>query len=324
MKLVVFTNRSDYPKVKRLGAIEGESVIDLAASYRAWLLDEEKCDVNTVFSLSAVLIPNDMTAFLEGGDVSLEASKQAIAFAKKAESSVFGDEKLKYSLDEVRLHTPISKPPTIRDFLSFEEHFENALKTKPPKVWYDIPIYYKGVASTLIGPEETCVWPSYSNIMDYELEFACVIGKRGSNITAENASEYIAGYMILNDFSARDRQLEEMEGRLGPAKGKDFCTAIGPYLVTPDEIGDVYNMPMEARVNGEVWSQGNTNTMHRTFEEIIEYVSQHETLLPGDILGSGTVGKGCGLELGKYLESGDVIELEVGPLGVLRNKVVNK
>lgn len=189
-------------------------------------------------------------------------------------------------------------------------------------MWYEIPIYYKGSTDTIIGSDEICNWPSYSNKMDYELEFACVIGKEGMNIKKEEASDYIAGYTILNDFSARDTQFLEMEGKLGPAKGKDFCSAIGPYMVTPDEIDDVYDMEMVARVNKEVWSQGNTKTMYRTFEEIIEYVSQSEPLKPGDILGSGTVGKGCGLELNKFLKSGDVVELEIPPLGILKNKVI--
>lgn len=162
---------------------------------------------------------------------------------------------------------------------------------------------------------------SYSNVMDYELEIACVVGKRGIDLTTEEAEKHIFGYMIYNDFSARDTQLREMEGRLGPAKGKDFCTAMGPYLVTADEIENVYNLRMTAKINGEIWSDGNTSTMYRSFADIISYVSQSETLVPGDILGSGTVGNGCGLELGKFLNDGDVIELEIERLGILRNQV---
>lgn len=325
MKLLIFTVKSSYPQISRLGALHNnDTVIDLAASYRAWLLANELCDNNQIYKLSELLLPNDMTKFLEGGKLSLEAANEAFSFAISKEEQIVNMEKLYYKMDKVKLQAPISSPPTIRDFISFEEHYRNSLKTEVPKIWYDIPIYYKSVSSTLIGPEETCHWPTYSDIMDYELEFACVIGKRGRDIPVDKAKEYIAGYMIFNDFSARDTQLKEMEGKLGPAKGKDFCTAIGPYLVTADEIKNPYNMEMTAKVNGEIWSKGNSNTMYRTFEEIIAYVSQNETLVPGDILGSGTVGNGCGLELGKFLKNGDVIELQVGELGVLRNKVVSQ
>lgn len=328
MKLVTFSVKEVYPRKMRIGAIKENRVIDLAATYRAWLLDERKCDENAVFGLARAMIPSDMTKFLETGDVALHAANIAIGFSEKTNESVIKNEKTIYLQDEINLHTPVPQPRSIRDFLLFEEHFRNSLKNSAlqgevPSIWYKIPIYYKGVTSTIIGPEDTCVWPTYSNVMDYELEFACVIGKRGKNISAENASDYIAGYTIFNDFSARDRQVEEMEGRLGPAKGKDFCTSIGPYLVTPDEIENVYDMPMEAKVNGETWSKGSTSTMSRTFEQVIEYVSQNETLLPGDILGSGTVGTGCGLELKRFLKHNDVVELSVGPLGTLRNRVVS-
>lgn len=328
MKLVTFTVKNSYPQQQRIGAIEGNRVIDLTASYRSLLLDERRCDESAVFGIAETIIPNDMTNFLETGDMGMEAARSAIEFSNKVNESVIRGEKIFYSQDEIKLHAPIPRPRSIRDFLLFEEHFRNSLKNSElkgeiPPVWYEIPIYYKGVTSTVIGPDETCVWPSYSKVMDYELEFACVIGKRGENISAGEAKNYIAGYTIFNDFSARDKQMQEMGGRLGPAKGKDFCTAMGPYLVTPDEIEDVYNMPMEAKVNGEIWSKGNTSTMSRTFEEVIEYVSQSETLLPGDVLGSGTVGTGCGLELQKFLKHNDVVELSVGPLGTLRNRVVS-
>ncbi|KGR74739.1 fumarylacetoacetate hydrolase family protein [Ureibacillus manganicus] len=336
MKLCSFSVKNSYPYYERLGALVGDDIVDLAASYRSYLRENTDVDQNRTVELANTLIPTDMTKFLEGGQYSMDAAKTAIEFSK--ESSQTNDfEKILYKIDEIKIHAPVKNPPTIRDFLSFEEHFENSLKASVavnsskgdqislgglvPKVWYERPIYYKSVASTIIGTEEECVWPSYSNVMDYELEFACVIGKRAENVSAAEASNYIAGYLIYNDFSARDTQLQEMEGRLGPAKGKDFCTAMGPFLVTPDEIENVYNLAMTARVNGEVWSEGNTSTMYRTFEDIIEYVSQSEPLVPGDILGSGTVGKGCGLELGKFLKDGDIVELEVEGLGVLRNQI---
>lgn len=320
MKLCLFSVNNAFPFNERIGAIEDNFVIDLAASYRSYLRQTQIVDVNRVIEIANIIIPNDMTAFIEGGDMSMSAAKIAINFANDNHRTNL--EIHKYSLENVVLHAPIKKPPTIRDFLSFELHYKNSLGGDIPDVWYERPIYYKTVASTIIGTNETCYWPSYSKIMDYELEFACVIGKRGVNITEKEAGNFIFGYMIYNDFSARDTQLREMEGRLGPAKGKDFCTAMGPYIVTKDEIENVYNLEMEARVNGEVWSKGNTSTMYRSFENIISYVSQSETLVPGDILGSGTVGNGCGLELGKFLNNGDIVELEIEQLGILRNQIL--
>jgi 2-keto-4-pentenoate hydratase/2-oxohepta-3-ene-1,7-dioic acid hydratase in catechol pathway len=151
-----------------------------------------------------------------------------------------------------------------------------------------------------------------------------VIGRQGRDIPRERAFEHIAGFTIFDDFTARDIQIREMAARLGPAKGKDFDTgnATGPYLVTPDEIRDPYALTMVARVNGEEWSRGSTADMHHRWEDIVAHLSRDETLYPGELIGSGTVGGGCGLELDRYLEAGDVVELEVESIGVLRNRVV--
>ena len=174
--------------------------------------------------------------------------------------------------------------------------------------------------------------PAYTKRLDWELEFGIFIGKEGRDIPAEKAREYIGGFSIFNDFSARDIQGQEMKSRLGPAKGKDFDggNAIGPVLVTPDEIPDPYNLSMKARVNGEEVSVGNTRGMHWTFEQMIAYVSQGETLHPGEFFASGTAtvpesGKdrrGCGLEMGRFLKAGDTVELEVERIGVLTNYIV--
>jgi len=170
--------------------------------------------------------------------------------------------------------------------------------------------------------------PPYTRRFDYELEFGIYIARQGKDIPRDNARKYIGGFTIFNDFSARDIQLNEQGGRLGPAKGKDFDTgnAMGPYLITPDEIPDPYRLTMTARVNGVEWSRGTSADMHYKFEDLIAYISQSETLYPGDFIGSGTCsgpqGRGCGLEMGRYLKPGDVVELEVDGLGVLRNRVV--
>jgi 2-keto-4-pentenoate hydratase/2-oxohepta-3-ene-1,7-dioic acid hydratase in catechol pathway len=216
-------------------------------------------------------------------------------------------------------------PPNIRDFIAFETHIKNARakrNSEVPAEWYNLPTYYRGTTSGIIGPDDEVRWPNYTNKLDYELELACIIGKGGENISKANAEDHIFGYTIMNDFSARDIQMREMSIGLGPAKGKDFATALGPYIITKEELGDPYNLKMEAYVNGELWSEGNTGSIYWKFPDMIEYASQSESLLPGDILGSGTVGFGCGLELDKFLKPNDVVELRIEKLGSLINKVV--
>ncbi|MCA9298522.1 MAG: fumarylacetoacetate hydrolase family protein, partial [Phycisphaerales bacterium] len=173
------------------------------------------------------------------------------------------------------------------------------------------------------GPDAEVVWPAYSQVMDFELEFACVIGRGGRDIAKADARSHIFGYTIFNDFSARDAQTVEMMGMLGPAKGKDFdnSNVIGPVIVTADEIPDPYALAMTCRINGETLASGSSSTMHWRFEDFIEHISRGETLHPGELLGSGTVGGGCGLEHLRFLEDGDVVELEVERIGVLRNHV---
>jgi len=190
-----------------------------------------------------------------------------------------------------------------------------------PKEWYEIPVYYKGNPDTVFGPDDDILWPAYTEKLDYELELCAVIGKRGRKVGEEDAPAYIAGYTIFNDWSARDIQFREMKVGLGPGLGKDFATSLGPCLVTPDEI-DIYAAPMQARINGEVWSSGTQGAMRFDFAQIIAHLSNEQTLLPGDVLGSGTVGRGCGLELDRWLRPGDVVELEVEGIGILRNRVV--
>ena len=185
-----------------------------------------------------------------------------------------------------------------------------------------MPVYYKGNHQSIIGPDEDVLWPSFTEKFDYELEVAIIIGKKGRNIPEAKARDYIAGYTIMNDFSARDIQRKEMRVRLGPAKGKDFATAIGPVLVTLDEIGDPYNLKMTARINGELWSDGNSGSIYHSFEKMIAFASLEETLYPGDLIGSGTVGTGCGLELDRWVRPGDMIELEIEKIGVLRSRVM--
>jgi fumarylacetoacetate (FAA) hydrolase len=237
-------------------------------------------------------------------------------------------------LDEVRLVAPLPRPPSLRDFYAFEQHVATASRNRGrdvPPAWYDFPVFYFGNHTAIYGPNADVPLPR-TQALDYELEIACVIGRAGRDIALEDAEEYIAGYTIMNDWSARDIQREEVTVGLGPAKGKDFATSLGPWLVTPDELelfalGDGrYNLPMVARVNGVERSRGNFRDIYYTFAQMIARASRDAALYPGDVLGSGTVGSGCLLELtagqGPWLEPGDTVELEVAGLGVLKNQVI--
>jgi 2-keto-4-pentenoate hydratase/2-oxohepta-3-ene-1,7-dioic acid hydratase in catechol pathway len=240
---------------------------------------------------------------------------------------------------------PVPVPAQIRDFSSFEKHVRGApagmqvlrarlaggnvpavgsIKIEPAEVYFKQPVYYISNRFNVIGPDADVTWPNYCDYLDFELEFGVFIGRKGKNLTRAQAREHIFGYAIFNDFSARDRQMVEMAGFMGPAKGKSFDTgnAIGPWIVTPDEIPDPGALKVTVRVNGEVWAQSTTASMLHGFDEMVAFVSQSETLYPGEFFGSGTVGGCCGLEMDRWLKPGDVVELDVERLGVLRNRVV--
>ena len=242
-----------------------------------------------------------------------------------------------FALDEVKFHSPIH-PTTLRDAYAFEQHVKTANRNRGrdvPEEWYQFPVFYYTNPNAVFGHEDLIPYPSYTNALDYELEIAAVIGKRGMNIRPEDASDYIFGYTIFNDWSARDVQRKEMAVGLGPAKGKDFASSFGPLIVTLDELADravdrpgVYNLSMAARINGEEFSRGNFKDIYWSFGEIVARASESVMLQPGDVIGSGTVGTGCLLELtkfqGPWLKPGDVVELEIERIGILRNTVGEK
>jgi 2-keto-4-pentenoate hydratase/2-oxohepta-3-ene-1,7-dioic acid hydratase in catechol pathway len=265
----------------------------------------------------------DMVQLVETGEAGLEAVRDALADPQ------FG---ATIGMEDVQMRCPI-RPVQYRDCLVFEEHLKNCFVAMEkvtgraheiPQVWYDQPIYYKGNRMSFIGHGQDVRWPGYAEHLDLELELAIIIGKGGADITTADAPGHIWGYTILNDMTARDAQMVEMAGQLGPAKGKDFDTGniLGPWIVTADEIDHPVALDMEVRVNGERWGGGNSSAMHHSFADIIAHVSASETLYPGEVIGSGTVGTGCGLELGKRLAPGDVFDLEVERIGVLRNRIV--
>jgi 2-keto-4-pentenoate hydratase/2-oxohepta-3-ene-1,7-dioic acid hydratase in catechol pathway len=238
-----------------------------------------------------------------------------------------------YASNKVKLLAPLPNPRSFRDFYAFEQHVKTARENRGLEMipeWYEIPVFYFSNHLVMKGQDEPIERPKHCKWLDYELEIACIIGKEGKDISRDNADEYIFGYCILNDWSARDLQRKEMTVGLGPAKGKDFATSIGPYILTKDELEDLssgkgFDLKMTAKVNGVLLSQGNMKEMFYSFGEMIERASDGVTLYPGEILGSGTVGTGCLLELGqnvhRWLEPGDVVELEIDKLGVLRNTI---
>ncbi len=305
----------------RLGMVEREGRSFVVAA----LDDERLLDLDTAakFARYETDTFTDMLKVIEEADYGLEQAEWLI---KRAERRAL------LSVDEVRFLPPLM-PVQFRDCLVFEEHLKGSFAAAEkltgqafeiPQVWYDQPVYYKGNRMSFVGHGADVQWPEYAQFLDIELELAVVIGRKGKDISREKAPEYIFGYTILNDISARDAQMVEMPGQLGPAKGKDFDTGniLGPFILTADEVPHPVALKMEARVNGERWGGGNSADMHHDFADIIAHVSASETIWPGEVIGSGTVGTGCGLETGRSLAPGDRFELEIEKIGVLANRIV--
>jgi len=277
-----------------------------------------------------------MLELLDGGSEMMEQVRGLVGVVTADEEGVWESSQ---AVDDVQLLAPIPFPRTIRDFYAFEQHVKTARALRGLEMipeWYDHPVFYYSNPGAVFGPGDV-PFPNGSNEVDYELEIACVIGKPGRDIVAEEANDHIAGYLIMNDWSARDTWRNfESKLSMGPAKSKDFANSLGPWLVTPDELEDRregegaeirYNLQMAARINGKELSRGNANTLTHTFAQMIEWASTDVWLRPGDVLGSGTVGTGCILELrpentGGWLKPGDEVELEIERLGVLRNKLI--
>jgi fumarylacetoacetate (FAA) hydrolase len=292
----------------------------LARTVGAWV-DGRVVELGNVGGL-----PTTMLGLLEAGES---------AWRRAAELVGSGAGR-RWPADQVRLLAPL-QPRSLRDFYAFEGHVARAfaIRGRPiPAEWYEFPVFYFGNTASVGGPQEDVAAPPGCEELDFELEVACIIGRGGRDIPAERAPEHIFGYAVLNDWSARDLQRAEMRVGLGPAKGKDFATTLGPWIVTPDELEEraegrpgVYRLAMTARLNGEERSRGNWADLRYSFGEMIARASSGTDLRPGDVLGSGTVGSGCLLELtngkGPWLQPGDVVELEVERLGVLKNTVAS-
>ncbi len=326
MKFVsyLFHESLDYHDEARLGFVVGEDIIDVARAS----------------SETGTPLPSDILQFLRLGEPAMTAARKTEASAKH-NPNAFRDKNARFPAARVKLLAPVPWPTSMRDGYAFRQHVEAARRNRGVEMIpeFDVfPVFYFTNHQAVIGPGPIEVMPEHLNRLDYELEAAIVMGKEGRNIKASQADEYIAGYMVMNDWSARALQMEEMKLNLGPAKGKDFATAIGPWLVTREELapkripsdrGERYDLVMTASLNGKELSRGNLKDMSWTFAEIIERASYGVTLYPGDVIGSGTVGTGCLLELNGskitnnlWVKLGDTVTCSIEQLGELTNTIV--
>jgi 2-keto-4-pentenoate hydratase/2-oxohepta-3-ene-1,7-dioic acid hydratase in catechol pathway len=329
MKICTYKRQTALGAFHRLGLYFNETtIIDVNLLWRKQFELEEYFNATTKANETA---PSSLSAILNSfQDGSIEFFEETLSLYEEISKQGFlkTNDGADLSFDmrgskDVSLACPIDKINCYRDFYVHEKHvakgFEKRNEPIPP-AWYEMPAYYKGPTSGFIGTDEIVLWPSYSKKLDYELEFGVVIGRDGKNIKAENAMEHIFGYTVFNDISARDIQKKEMSVRLGPAKGKDFCSVVGPVIITADEFDfKEPNLKMTATINDELWSEGYTGDAHFTWAQMIEHASKEEWLLATDFMGSGTVGTGCGLELDKWIKSGDIVELEIERIGRIKN-----
>jgi 2-keto-4-pentenoate hydratase/2-oxohepta-3-ene-1,7-dioic acid hydratase in catechol pathway len=340
MKFVTFAVDTVLGSFSRLGlVVEGPDsgerwFLDLNAAYTRWLVEMAGESRDYAPVLAEALVPACMRRFIEAGDRALDAVLTVRLWLESLMngprqslsemSGIFG-EKLLFEPDAVRLLAPLPKPASLRDFMAFENHMKAGSERRGipvPENWYKFPVYYKGNSRTIVGPDAPVLWPAYTEKLDFELELGCVIGRAGRNIDERQATNHIFGLTVINDFSARDVQLAEMACRLGPAKGKDFATGMGPCIVTLDELPGLPSLRMVARVNGETWAEANYDQIYWRFEQMIARVSEDETLYPADVFGSGTPFGGCGLDQNRWIQPGDTVELEIEGIGVLRHQVL--
>lgn len=284
-------------------------------------------------SLWVGLVTNDLvTPVAEGSGRAGQGRLLAVAMGRPSVPEAVGEPE---PLDRVHLLTPVPDPPSIRDFYAFEAHVATARRSRGLEMepdWYELPVFYFTNPAAVLGPDDDVVPPADTAELDYELEVAAVIGVECADLVAGDWLDVVAGFTVMNDWSARDLQRREMRLGLGPAKGKDFATSLGPLLVTPEELLDGSGGPMAAmfaRVNGEEWSRGELGDLHFGWGELLAHASRSTRLRPGDVIGSGTVGTGCILELGlvhgrdryPWLTSGDEVALEVEGIGVLTSRI---
>ncbi len=315
MRLVTFTAGAD--RRPRFGVWDGDRIIEPDTVLRAAAVRSS----GEAAGARAPKVATEMVAFFASGGEGRGHAERALDVARAATAR--GDE-----LDgvhreaDVRLRAPVPRPRRVRDYLTYNEHAAGSGLEVPP-AFSAMPICYKCNVESIIGPDEPLLWPSYTNQLDFELELGFFTARGGRDLTPREAGDRIAGVTIFNDVSARDIQFFEMSLTIGPSKGKDFCTAMGPCVLTMDEA-DEWSIEMTARVNGEVWAAGTTKSRQFSFADVLAWASLDEDVYPGEFFALGTVGGGCGLELDRWIQPGDVVELAASGVGVLRNPVGRK
>ncbi|MGO8951256.1 MAG: fumarylacetoacetate hydrolase family protein [Ktedonobacterales bacterium] len=333
MKLVTYIPAgANLQSTGRAGVLLGETNILDVETLLGWA-------ARNTTSLPALSQPITVLQLLQQEQEGMAALRAALVTAERARlEDLQAEAGLVLEMNAISLRAPVPDAPSFRDFYTFEQHVQAARARRGAGMipeWYQIAVFYFSNTSELYGPGEPVPYPRLSHEVDFELEMAAVVGRAGRDISADEAPDYIAGYMVLNDWSARDLWRVEQPLNMGPAKGKDFATSIGPYLVTPDELAEKrigsgkderYDLTMTGRINGDQLSRDNAKNMYYTFPQMIERASQHVRLRPGDIIGSGTCGTGCILELGterhRWLLPGDLVEMEIERLGTLASVLV--
>jgi len=317
--------------IKRLGLLmEDKSILDVNF---IWQAEYERQGYFRPEDRAQLFAPSKLSAFLNlYQDSAISKLQYTIELFKKLsqegiQKTLTGAD-LAFNLNdssETKFDAPIDNIPMYRDFYVHEKHVKKGFEKRKepiPEAWFEIPAYYKGGTTGFIGPDDIIPWPHYSQQLDYELELGVVIGRDGKNIKATDMRKHIFGFTILNDVSARDIQRKEMSIRLGPSKAKDWCSVIGPVIVTFDEFNyEEPNLKMTATINGNEWSSGQSGDAHYTWGEMIEYMSMEEWIRATEFIGSGTVGTGCGLELDRWIQPGDLLELTIEKIGTLKNIV---
>lgn len=327
MRLVTFEVETVVGRFSRIGAVVDGGIVDLVAAYGAKLA--ERVPAERAAGLADATVGTTMVAFFEGGSESRAAAEEALDFVASAEADMRGPTgaRLLHEGDDVRLLAPVPTPPMVRDYTGFREHMEAFLKNidmpdYTAEIFRARPMYYKANRNMVVGHDTVVPWPAVGDSLDFEIEPAIFIGRRGQDIRREDAHEYIAGYTIMNDFSIRDYQKDEMAlpvNLYGVSKSKDAGRyAIGPCVVTPDEV-DFSDLALVVRVNNEEWVRESTRDMTWSFADIVSYSSLDEPLVPGECMAGGAPPRGCGADIGRALQPGDVVECEIEGIGTLRN-----
>jgi 2-keto-4-pentenoate hydratase/2-oxohepta-3-ene-1,7-dioic acid hydratase in catechol pathway len=317
MKLVSFLHR-DSGEAPRVGVLHGASVVDpFVALYSTYGGHDAE-------ARAAVEAPRDMLALIEADAVGSGALERALLAAMEADTagrSLRGprNEAGVVPIGDVTLLAPVPRPPRMRDYITYKAHADGA-GLALSDAFDRMPICYECNVGSVIGPEQDLVWPAYTSQLDYELELGFFVGRAGRNLSVDEATKSIFGVTLFNDVSARDIQVDEMSLAIGPSKGKDFCNVLGPCIVTMDEI-DEWNIELSASVNGEIWSQGTSAGRRWSFAEVLAWASYCVDVTPGEFIGVGTVGAGCGYEVSRWIQPGDIVELSSPQIGTLRNRV---